>query len=32
MEIHNYLKATRLELAIILNFGKRKLEDERLIY
>ena len=28
----NYLKATRLELAIILNFGKRKLEYERLIY
>ena len=27
----NYLKATGLELAIILNFGKRKLEYERLI-
>ncbi|MGH7908434.1 MAG: GxxExxY protein [Thermodesulfobacteriota bacterium] len=27
----NYLKATGLRLAIILNFGKRKLEHERLI-
>lgn len=27
----NYLKATGLRLAIILNFGKRKLEYERLI-
>ena len=27
----SYLKATSLELAIILNFGKRKLEYERLI-
>ncbi len=27
----NYLKATGLQLAIILNFGKRKLEYERLI-
>ena len=27
----NYLKATGLELAIILNFGKEKLEFERLV-
>jgi len=27
----NYLKATDLRIAIILNFGKRKLEYERLI-
>ncbi len=27
----NYLKATGLQLAIIINFGKRKLEYERLI-
>ena len=28
----NYLKATGLRLAIILNFGKQKLEYERLVY
>jgi len=28
----NYLKATGLRLAIIVNFGKKKLEYERLIY
>jgi GxxExxY protein len=28
----NYLKATGMELAIILNFGKEKLEYERLVY
>ncbi len=28
----NYLKATRLRVALILNFGKRQLEHERLIY
>jgi GxxExxY protein len=28
----NYLKATNLKLAILLNFGKHKLEYERLIY
>ncbi len=28
----NYLKATGLELAIILNFNKEKLEYERLVY
>jgi GxxExxY protein len=28
----NYLKATGLRLAILLNFGKRKLEYERLVY
>lgn len=28
----NYLKATGLELAIILNFGKEKLEFERLVF
>lgn len=27
----NYLKATRLKLAILLNFGKHKLEYERLV-
>lgn len=27
----NYLKATRLQLAIILNFGKEKLEYERIV-
>jgi len=27
----NYLKATRLKLAILINFGKYKLESERLI-
>lgn len=27
----NYLKATGLKLAIILNFGKRRLESERLV-
>ena len=27
----NYLKATRLSLAIILNFGRTKLEYERLV-
>ena len=27
----NYLKATRLPLAIILNFGKNGLEHERLV-
>ncbi len=28
----NYLKATGMQLAIILNFGKDKLEHERLVY
>jgi GxxExxY protein len=28
----NYLKATNKQLAIILNFGKEKLEYERLVY
>ena len=28
----NYLKATNLKLGILLNFGKHKLEYERLIY
>ncbi len=27
----NYLKATKLPLAIILNFGKEKLEYERIV-
>ena len=27
----NYLKATKLRLALILNFGKEKLEQERLV-
>ncbi len=27
----NYLKATKLQLAIILNFGKEKLEYERIV-
>jgi GxxExxY protein len=36
VEIHkaqtlNYLKATGLKLAIVLNFGKHKLESERLV-
>ncbi|HHT9138341.1 MAG TPA: GxxExxY protein [Candidatus Wunengus sp. YC60] len=30
-QILNYLKATRLQLAIILNFGKDRLESERFI-
>ena len=28
----NYLKATGMQLAIVLNFGKEKLEYERLVY
>jgi len=28
----NYLRATNLELAILLNFGKEKLQYERLVY
>ena len=31
MQVHN-LKATGMELAIILNFGKEKLEYERLVF
>ncbi len=33
IEIHtlNYLKATGLRLAIILNFGKKKLEYKRIV-
>lgn len=31
-QVLNYLKATGLQLAIILNFGKKKLEHERLAF
>lgn len=31
-QVHSYLQVSKLRLGILLNFGKEKLETERIVY